>query len=122
MDYRTMGSRNAQGKTPRDVAWDAGLQTNVEKIGSSLPSSIGCSEYPKDVSSSLTDAYCTELLEDNNREAIQDLLLGGYTDLIIAWSADENESNITNRALRDKMIQFLVTSIHRMNLATISLS
>ena len=103
-----MGSRNAQGKTPRDIARDAGLQRNVEKIGSSLSTSIEPSECREIFLLSFTDAYCTELLEENNRQAIQDLLLAGYTDLIKAWSTHQPDGSDNNPALREMMTQFLV--------------
>ena len=32
-NYHSIASRNAEGKTPRDVAVDAGLQENVDQIG-----------------------------------------------------------------------------------------
>jgi hypothetical protein len=32
-NYHSIASRNTEGKTPRDVALDAGLQENVDQIG-----------------------------------------------------------------------------------------
>ncbi len=32
-NYHSIASRNTDGKTPRDVALDAGLQENVDQIG-----------------------------------------------------------------------------------------
>lgn len=32
-NYHSIASRNAQGKTPRDVAYEAGHQENVDQIG-----------------------------------------------------------------------------------------
>lgn len=32
-NYHSIASRNADGKTPRDVALEAGIQENVDQIG-----------------------------------------------------------------------------------------
>ncbi len=32
-NYHSIAARNAEGKTPRDIALEAGLQENVDQIG-----------------------------------------------------------------------------------------
>lgn len=71
--------RNSQGKTPRELAVDAGLDENVEQI----------------------DAFCNELIEQENRDVIQNLLLAGYTTLI-----NQLENSEGNKTFRDQMLQF----------------
>lgn len=57
----------------------------------------------------LPDAFCAELIERENRDAIQGLLLAGYTPLITQLEAADAKQDEGNKSFRDQMLQFAVS-------------
>ncbi|CAF4219980.1 unnamed protein product, partial [Rotaria sp. Silwood2] len=84
-NFHLIASRNAQGKTPRDVASVAGLQGNVNQI----------------------DTFCIELLENGNTKAINDLLLCGYTELVDQLKTIEDNNEDTFYFVNNQIPQLL---------------
>ncbi|CAF3890271.1 unnamed protein product [Rotaria magnacalcarata] len=84
-NYHSIASRNADGKTPRDVALDAGLQENVEQI----------------------DSYCVLLLQNGNTKAVNDLVLCGYTEIINQLKTIEDSDEDTNEFINVDIPQLL---------------
>ncbi|CAF1360782.1 unnamed protein product [Rotaria sordida] len=84
-NYHSIASRNAEGKTPRDVAIDADLQENVDQI----------------------DIFCVKLLENGNTKAINNLLLCGYTELVDQLKKIENSNNDTFYFISNQIPQLL---------------
>ncbi|CAF4784284.1 unnamed protein product [Rotaria sp. Silwood1] len=84
-NYHSIASRNAEGKTPRDVALDAGLQENVDQI----------------------DTFCVQLLQNGNTKAINDLLLCGYTEIINQLKTIEDTDEDTNDFINNEIPQLL---------------
>ncbi|CAF1630577.1 unnamed protein product [Adineta ricciae] len=68
-----LAARNAEGKTARDVAVEAGIQENVEQL----------------------DNYCVQLLQNGKTKAINDLLICGYTEIVNQLKADEDTDEDT---------------------------
>ncbi|CAF0935925.1 unnamed protein product [Adineta steineri] len=84
-NYQLMASRNAEGKTPRDIARDAGLQEHVHEI----------------------DNYCVQLLQNGNTKAINDLLLCGYTEITNHLKPTEDPEDDTNEFINHDIPQLL---------------
>ncbi|CAF1096544.1 unnamed protein product [Rotaria sordida] len=84
-NYHSIASRNAEGKTPRDVAVDAGLQDNVDQI----------------------DTFCVQLLQNGNTKAINDLVLCGYTEILNQLKTIEDPDEDTNDFINNEVPQLL---------------
>ncbi|CAF3371199.1 unnamed protein product [Rotaria sp. Silwood1] len=102
-NYHSIASRNAEGKTPRDVAVEANLQGNVDQI----------------------DTFCLELFEKGNTKAINELLLCGYTELVDQLKQIENSHEDIFYFVNNKIpkllekIQRLQRAIKQGNMKTI---
>ena len=103
-NYYNIASRNAQGKTARDLAIDAGLQENADQIGERSFRSISHLR----LAIFRPDQYCLDLLQHGNTKAISDLLLYGYTEVIEHLKKSDDLSDQSKHFLDEDAPQYLV--------------